>query len=114
MPVRAGSYRRDLHLILRLSVLAPFMIHEGLSTLTETAFGSHPRCVVSISYAKPKSFHGGNTGSNPVGDAKVYKPLQHVRICLVKLSVSRFKKVFFFTVVQPLREESALKLDTLV
>ena len=49
--------------------LAPFMIHEDLPSLTETAFGSHPRCVVSIGYAKPKSFHGDNTGSNPVGDA---------------------------------------------
>ena len=49
--------------------LAPFMIHELLLTLTETAFGSHPCCVVSISYDEPKSFHGGNTGSNPVGDA---------------------------------------------
>ncbi len=38
--------------------LAPFMIHELLPTLTETAFGSHPRCVVSISYDEPKSFHG--------------------------------------------------------
>ena len=45
------------------------MIHELLPTPTETAFGSHPRCLVSISYDEPKSFHGGNTGSNPVGDA---------------------------------------------
>jgi len=56
---------------LRTLFLAPCMIHETFRTPTETAFGSHPRCVVSISYAKPKSFHGGNTGSNPVGDANL-------------------------------------------
>ena len=42
--------------------LAPFMIHELPPTLTETASGSHPRCVVSISYDEPKSFHDGSTG----------------------------------------------------
>jgi hypothetical protein len=41
------------------------MIHEALPTTTETAFGSHPRRV----------FHGGNTGSNPVGDAKPFQEL---------------------------------------
>jgi hypothetical protein len=45
--------------------LAPFMIHELLLSPTETASGSHPCRVVSVTY-----FHGGNTGSNPVGDAK--------------------------------------------
>ena len=49
--------------------LAPFMIHEDLPTLTETAFGSHPCCVVSVTYVRTHCFHGGNTGSNPVGDA---------------------------------------------
>ena len=47
--------------------LDPFMIHESFPTLTENAFGSHPRCVVSVTYC---NFHVGNTGSNPVGDAK--------------------------------------------
>src|SRR5438270_2415411 len=37
---------------------------------TETASGSHPCCVVSVTYPRPSPFHGGNTGSNPVGDAK--------------------------------------------
>ena len=60
--------------------LAPFMIHELLPTLTETALGSHPRCVVSISYDEPKSFHGGNTGSNPVGDANKIKNLLRIGI----------------------------------
>jgi hypothetical protein len=30
--------------------LDPFMIHEAFPTLTETALGSHPRCVVSVTY----------------------------------------------------------------
>ena len=49
--------------------LAPFMIHEGLPTLTETAFGSHPCCVVSVTYVRTYYFHGANEGSNPSGDA---------------------------------------------
>jgi hypothetical protein len=42
-------------------ILAPFMIHEALPTLTETAFGSHPRCVVSVTYVGTHCFHGDNT-----------------------------------------------------
>jgi hypothetical protein len=49
--------------------LDPFMIHETFLCLTETAFGSHPCRVVSVTYRKLRPFHGGNTGSNPVGDA---------------------------------------------
>jgi hypothetical protein len=49
--------------------LAPFMIHELFPSLTETALGSHPCCVVSVTYDRASYFHGGNTGSNPVGDA---------------------------------------------
>jgi hypothetical protein len=49
-------------------ILDPFMIHELFPSLTETALGSHPRCVVSVTY---DFFHGGNTGSNPVGDASL-------------------------------------------
>ena len=44
------------------------MIHEPFPSLTETAFGSHPCRVVSVTYRKLRPFHGGNTGSNPVGD----------------------------------------------
>ncbi len=51
--------------------LAPFMIHELFPSLTETAFGSHPCRVVSVTYDRTSCFHGGNTGSNPVGDAKL-------------------------------------------
>jgi hypothetical protein len=53
--------------------LAPFMIHELLLSPTETASGSHPCCVVSVTYHRPSYFHGGNTGSNPVGDANKIK-----------------------------------------
>src|SRR6266851_1315887 len=62
------SYSRNA-LLARL-ILAPFMIHELLLSPTETASGSHPCCVVSVTYHRPSYFHGGNTGSNPVGDAK--------------------------------------------
>src|SRR6266436_398593 len=31
-------------------ILAPFMIHELFPSLTETASGSHPCCVVSVTY----------------------------------------------------------------
>ena len=47
------------------------MIHEMFLDLTKTAFGSHPCRVVSATYRQLRAFHGGgNTGSNPVGDAK--------------------------------------------
>jgi len=53
--------------------LAPFMIHEAFPTLTETAFGSHPCRVASVTYLRTHRFHGGNTGSNPVGDANILR-----------------------------------------
>ena len=59
-----------------LSVLAPFMIHETFPTVTETASGSHPSCVVSVTYAKAQCFHGVNAGSNPAGDARFLNKLQ--------------------------------------
>ena len=51
------------------------MIHELLLSLTESAFGSHPCRVVSVTYRQLRPFHGGNTGSNPVGDAKSFQQL---------------------------------------
>ena len=51
------------------------MIHEALPTATETAFGSHPCCIVSVTYLRTQCFHGGNTGSNPVGDANILNGL---------------------------------------
>ena len=59
---------------------APFMIHEALPTLTETASGSHPCCVISVTYSWIQCFHGGNTGSNPVGDANNPKELAEIGI----------------------------------
>jgi len=52
-----------------LTNFAPFMIHEAFPTLTETAFGGHPCCVVSVTYVRSHCFHGANEGSNPSGDA---------------------------------------------
>ena len=40
--------------------LDPFMIHEMFLCLTETAFGSHPCRVVSVTYRKLRPFHGNN------------------------------------------------------
>jgi hypothetical protein len=57
--------------------LVPFMIHELFPFPTETAFGSHPRRVVSVTYRKLRPFHGGNTGSNPVGDANLINNLRN-------------------------------------
>src|SRR5713226_7612952 len=36
------------------------MIHELLLSRTETASGSHPCCVVSVTYHRPSYFHGGS------------------------------------------------------
>jgi len=66
-----GSYAKESGLN-----LDPFMIHETFLYLTETAFGSHPCRVVSATYRTLRPFHGGNTGSNPVGDANNPKKLR--------------------------------------
>jgi hypothetical protein len=44
--------------------LDPFIIHEAFPTPTETAFGSHPRCVVLATYSLVAPFHGDDAGSN--------------------------------------------------
>jgi len=49
--------------------LDPFMIHETFLCLTETAFGSHPCRVVSITYCEAVPFREGSptiSESNPV------------------------------------------------
>src|SRR5713226_9223672 len=74
--VLISSTRRILTQRFSEQDLAPFMIHELLLSPTETASGSHPCCVVSVTYHRPSYFHGGNTGSNPVGDAKSYQVLE--------------------------------------
>src|SRR5215470_698607 len=56
-----------------VTFFAPFVIHKAFPTLTETAFGRHPCCLVSVTYVRTHCFHGGNTGSNPVGDAKSFQ-----------------------------------------
>ena len=61
-----GTRRNDVQIGVNL---APFMIHELFPCPTETASGSHPCRVVSVTYHRPSYFHGGNTGSNAVGDA---------------------------------------------
>jgi len=55
------------------------MVHESLPILAENAFGSHPRRVFSVRYELPIPFHGANTGSNPVGDAKSFNNLRALR-----------------------------------
>ena len=50
----------------------PFMIHEMFLCLTETAFGSHPCRVVSVTYRKLRPFHHwilflGVYGLRPMG-----------------------------------------------
>jgi hypothetical protein len=46
------------------------MTHELVPHLTESASSSHPCRVVSVTYDQLRPFHGGSTGSNPVGEAK--------------------------------------------
>ena len=72
-PCCHGRRHRDFQTALNLD---PFMIHEMFLYLTETAFGRHPCRVVSVTYRKLRPFHGGNTGSNPVGDANLINHLQ--------------------------------------
>jgi len=72
------SFQADEQFLLALGragglILDPFMIHELFPSLTETASGSHPCCVVAVTYDRTQCFHGGNTGSNPVGDAKPFQ-----------------------------------------
>lgn len=59
--VTDGSSRLAVESVERIAetFLAPFMIHEALPTLTETAFGGHPYCVVSVTYVGTHCFHGG-------------------------------------------------------
>ena len=70
--------RRHIDFQIRLN-LDPFMIHERFLYLTEAAFGSYPCRVVSATYHTLRPFHGGNAGSNPVGDAKSLSNLQGLK-----------------------------------
>ena len=54
--------------------LLTFDVHRSLCS--ERVFArSHPYRIVSVSYGRASPFHGGNTGSNPVGDAKSFQSL---------------------------------------
>ena len=77
---RIGGQQEVTHVVSLQTALNldPFMIHETFLCLTETAFGSHPCRVVSVTYRKLRPFHGGNTGSNPVGDANKIKDLLEI------------------------------------
>jgi hypothetical protein len=46
------------------------MVHLFVQNVPYCGLVSHPYRIVSISYRWILHFHGGNTGSNPVGDAK--------------------------------------------
>ena len=77
------SFQADEQFLLALGragglILDPFMIHELFPSLTETASGSHPCCVVSVTYDRTQCFHGGNTGSNSVRDANVINTLHEI------------------------------------
>ena len=72
------SFQADEQFLLALGragglILDPFMIHELFPSLTETASGSHPCCVVSVTY--DRTFTAVTPGSNPVGDAKPFQQL---------------------------------------
>jgi hypothetical protein len=75
------GFGRHIDFQVRLN-LDPFMIHETFLYLTETAFGSHPCRVVSVTYVRTHCFHGGNTGSNPVGDANKINGFRTITVFL--------------------------------
>ena len=60
------SFQADEQFLLALGragglILDPFMIHELFPSLTETASGSHPCCVVSVTYDRTQSFTAVST-----------------------------------------------------
>src|ERR1700690_2782312 len=55
--VTASNHGVSLQIALNLD---PFMIHETFLCLTETAFGSHPCRIVSVTYRKLRPFHRGS------------------------------------------------------
>jgi hypothetical protein len=57
------------------NVLGPIMVQLFVPSVPFCGLVSHPYRAVSISYRWSLHFHGGNTGSNPVGDAKIPKKL---------------------------------------
>jgi len=64
---------RLLHPKLVANFHGPIMVHESSPLLKR--FWSHPRRVFSVCYELHSPFHGGNTGSNPVGNANNLKDI---------------------------------------
>jgi hypothetical protein len=56
IPARSGALTRERE----SRNIDPSMIHEAFPYLTETASGSHPCCVVSVTYDRTSYFHGGD------------------------------------------------------
>ena len=54
----------------------------------------HPYRVISISYPEPHHFHGGNTGSNPVGDPSSISFLHGL---IANLAQSAFSNILHFS-----------------
>jgi hypothetical protein len=77
----------------------PIMVHEPVPTTTKHAFGSHPRRVFSISYLLTGFFHGGNTGSNPVGDANKIKNFRKTTAFLHGPIWSSYDEAIFFMTI---------------
>ena len=86
------------------------MIHELFPSPTETAFGCHPCRVVSVTYRKLRPLHGGNTGSNPVGDANKTLDFHEPAVFLHDpISAKRQKAPDVLTPEDPLR--TIIELD---
>jgi|HubBroStandDraft_6_1064221.scaffolds.fasta_scaffold00602_15 hypothetical protein len=65
MLLRCSSERKIIFLTLR----------RGTVTIDQLAVDSRLRGPRRLAWPRTSPFHGGNTGSNPVGDAKpVFKP----------------------------------------
>src|SRR5229473_6008947 len=75
---------------------------------------SHPERPRRLVWPRTSPFHGGNTGSNPVGDAK----FQHVAETLCKLvkivGVAGFEEVCFWVIDETIWIEHLLHLNLLV
>ncbi len=86
------------------------MIQIRFPIRTETAFGSHPRCIVSVTYRIVLCFHGGNTGSNPVGDANRTKSIENRPKVINQEAFTCFKDPAFYPPRQSLGEQRVLKV----
>src|ERR1700729_3260463 len=67
--------RVDNGLKIRLMLGDPLGTHLIVCYYAKDAFRWLPAHLFSCSYGLPGFFHGGNTGSNPVGDANSFQQL---------------------------------------